>query len=82
MRICPFGVPHIAPEVAGAGGILGAAVIEAAVCRGCGICAAECPARAIELRHFTDTQSTAKVGALVGPPEGFVPLKAAGRPVR
>ncbi len=82
VRICPFGAPHIAPEVAGAGGILGAAVIEAAVCRGCGICAAECPARAIELRHFTDTQSTAKVGALVGPPEGFVPLEAVGRPVR
>jgi hypothetical protein len=41
---------------------------------------AECPARAIELRHFTDAQNTAKVGALIGPPEGFVPLEALGRP--
>jgi heterodisulfide reductase subunit A-like polyferredoxin len=82
VRTCPFGVPHIAPDLVGAGGILGAAVIEAAVCRGCGICTAECPARAIELKHFTDAQSTAKVGALAGPPDGFIPLEAVGRPAR
>jgi heterodisulfide reductase subunit A-like polyferredoxin len=82
VRVCPFGVPGIAPEVGGVGGILGAATIEAAVCRGCGICVAECPARAIQLQHFTDEQGAAKVAALTGPPDGFVPLEAVGRPAR
>jgi heterodisulfide reductase subunit A-like polyferredoxin len=44
---------------------MGAAHIEAAVCQGCGVCVAECPARAIELKHYTDRQLTAKVAALV-----------------
>ncbi len=80
VRVCPFGVPAMTSDAYGVGGILGAATIEAAVCRGCGICVAECPARAIQLQHFTDAQNAAKVGALTGPPEGFVPLDAAGGP--
>ncbi|MDD5466771.1 MAG: FAD-dependent oxidoreductase [Anaerolineales bacterium] len=65
VRICPFAVPEIRPEVAGAGSILGAAFIEPAVCQGCGSCAAECPARAIQLMHYTDAQMAAKVAALL-----------------
>ncbi len=80
VRVCPFGVPAMTSDAYGVGGILGAATIEAAVCRGCGICVAECPARAIQLQHFTDAQNEAKVGALTGPPEGFVPLDAVGGP--
>jgi heterodisulfide reductase subunit A-like polyferredoxin len=51
----------------GVGEILGAAFIEPAICQGCGICAAECPARAILLMHYTDAQMSAKVRALVQP---------------
>jgi heterodisulfide reductase subunit A-like polyferredoxin len=76
VRICPFNVPLIQTDLSGVGGILGAAYIEAAVCQGCGQCAAECPARAIQLMHYTDAQMMAKVRALVQPQEGFVPLAA------
>ncbi len=65
VRICPFDVPKIRIDMTGVGGIVGAAYVEAAVCQGCGICAAECPARAIQLMHYTDAQMTAKVGALL-----------------
>ena len=51
--------------------IMGAASIEAAVCQGCGICVAECPAQAIQLMHYTDTQMTAKVDALF---ENIIPI--------
>jgi heterodisulfide reductase subunit A len=74
VRICPFNVPKIQADVAGAGNIMGAASIEAAVCQGCGLCAAECPARAIQLMHYTDAQLMAKVRALVAPEMGFIPL--------
>ncbi len=65
VRVCPFGVPQVRADLAGVGGIGGAATIEASVCQGCGSCAAECPARAIQLMHYTDAQMAAKVGALV-----------------
>jgi heterodisulfide reductase subunit A len=35
----------------------------AALCRGCGACAAECPKRAITMQHFTDDQVLAQVKA-------------------
>jgi len=35
----------------------------AALCRGCGACAAECPRRAISMQHFTDEQVLAMVKA-------------------
>ena len=75
VRICPFSVPKIQADVSGVGNILGAAIIEAAVCQGCGLCAAECPARAIQLMHYTDAQMVAKVRALVAPEQGFIPLE-------
>jgi heterodisulfide reductase subunit A-like polyferredoxin len=67
VRVCPFGVPTIDPNRPGVGNILGAAHIEAAICQGCGVCAAECPAQAIQLMHYTTAQMTAKVKALVQP---------------
>jgi ferredoxin len=45
------------------------------VCQGCGLCAAECPARAIQLMHYTDAQMAAEVRALVAPEQGFIPLE-------
>jgi len=65
VRVCPFDIPEIRPNLTGVGHIMGAAYIEAAICQGCGTCAAECPARAIQLMHYTDAQMMAKVGALV-----------------
>ena len=70
VRICPFGVPIIKPNLAGVGNIMGAAYVETAVCQGCGICASECPARAIQIMHYTDAQMVSKVNALTN----FVPL--------
>jgi heterodisulfide reductase subunit A-like polyferredoxin len=78
VRICPFGVPQVQPNLTGVGNIMGAAHIEAAVCQGCGSCVAECPAQAIQLMHYTDSQIAAKVSALLNPPLGFVPLDEVG----
>ncbi|TKJ29381.1 MAG: 4Fe-4S ferredoxin [Chloroflexi bacterium B3_Chlor] len=64
VRVCPYHVPVIDPSQRGAGGILGAAQIEMAACQGCGICAAECPAKAIQLMHYTDAQVMAEEKAL------------------
>jgi heterodisulfide reductase subunit A-like polyferredoxin len=64
VRICPFGAAQINPDLVGVGDILGAAEITAAACRGCGLCPAECPAKAIQLQHFTDDQVLAKEEAL------------------
>jgi heterodisulfide reductase subunit A-like polyferredoxin len=57
VRVCPYEVPVI--------NVKGEAEIDLAKCKGCGSCAAECPARAIELMHFTDPQLWAKCQALV-----------------
>jgi len=65
VRICPFGVPRMAPDVTGVGSIVGAAQIEAAICQGCGICASECPAEAIQLLNYRDGQVMAKLDALL-----------------
>jgi heterodisulfide reductase subunit A-like polyferredoxin len=65
VRICPFGVPIMEPNLTGVGNITGAAYIEPAICQGCGSCAAECPAQAIQLSHYTNEQMAAKVHALI-----------------
>ena len=57
VRVCPYEVPVINAK--------GEAEIEAASCQGCGACAAECPAKAIELQHYEDDQLLAKCEALV-----------------
>jgi heterodisulfide reductase subunit A-like polyferredoxin len=56
VRVCPYEVPAI--------NVKGEAEIDLAKCKGCGSCAAECPARAIELMHFRDPQLWAKCSAL------------------
>jgi heterodisulfide reductase subunit A-like polyferredoxin len=57
VRSCPFHVPMINKD--------GVAEIEAAACRGCGICAGACPRKAIRLQHYADEQVIAKTGVLV-----------------
>jgi heterodisulfide reductase subunit A-like polyferredoxin len=56
VRTCPYGAPSIGEE--------GYAIIDPAACRGCGACVAECPGKAIALKHFTDEQIMAKTDAL------------------
>jgi heterodisulfide reductase subunit A-like polyferredoxin len=56
VRTCPYNVPIIGQD--------GYAVIDAAGCQGCGCCVAECPGKAISLKHFTDQQLIAKTVAL------------------
>ncbi|MBA2882849.1 heterodisulfide reductase subunit A-like polyferredoxin [Desulfosalsimonas propionicica] len=57
VRTCPYGVPHINEE--------GVSEIDDATCQGCGACAAECPAKAIELRWYEDDLIISKVDALL-----------------
>ncbi len=57
VRVCPFRVPVI--------GERGAAEIDMTRCQGCGVCVAECPAKALSLQHFTDRQVLAKVQAMM-----------------
>jgi heterodisulfide reductase subunit A-like polyferredoxin len=54
VRSCPYGIPAVKE---------GRAVIEPGQCHGCGICAAECPAKVITLAHFKDKQLLAKSDA-------------------
>lgn len=56
VRVCPYDVPRVNED--------GVAEIEAASCHGCGICASQCPAKAIELMHYKDRQIIAKTEAL------------------
>lgn len=73
VRLCPYDVPRIVSDSRGVGSILGAAFIEAAVCHGCGTCAAECPAQAIQLLHMKDLQVFAKIDALFERADGSIP---------
>jgi len=77
VRICPYNVPKISAEFTGVGEITGAAYIEPAICHGCGSCTVECPAQAIQLMHYTDVQTIAKVDALLKP-ESFIPIERVG----
>ena len=47
VRTCPFHVPVIDHD-------LGAAFIDPALCRGCGMCVAECPGKAIIMTSCSD----------------------------
>ncbi len=56
VRVCPYGAPAINADRK--------AEIVAARCMGCGICASECPARAIRLGHFEAAQFGAMLDKL------------------
>jgi heterodisulfide reductase subunit A-like polyferredoxin len=64
VRICPYDVPKIQLDLSGVGHIAGAAYIEPATCHGCGICAGECPAKAIRLVNYADSQVMAEIESL------------------
>ena len=57
VRSCAYGVPRINED--------GVSEIDEALCRGCGVCAAECPAKAIELNWYEDDQIMCKVDSLL-----------------
>jgi heterodisulfide reductase subunit A-like polyferredoxin len=57
VRSCPYGVPRINAD--------GVSEIDEALCHGCGICCAECPAKAIQLSWYEDDQILCKVDALL-----------------
>ena len=59
VRACPFGVPRV---------INGAAQMDPAACRGCGVCAGVCPGKAIQVAHHQDNQIMAKAEALFNEP--------------
>lgn len=56
VRSCPYNVPFINAE--------GHSEINPATCHGCGICAAACPAKAIQLMQFEDDRILAKLEEL------------------
>jgi len=56
VRVCPYSVPVINEK--------GEAEIDISKCKGCGSCAAECPAKAIDLMHYKDVQIIEKEQAL------------------
>jgi len=56
VRACPFDVPYINAD--------GYSEIDPAKCHGCGICAAECPAKAIQLMQYEDDQIMAGLTGL------------------
>lgn len=51
VRTCPFHVPVINREI-------GAAYIDPSLCRGCGMCVAECPGKAIFMSSCSDQMLT------------------------
>ena len=57
VRSCPYHVPVINE--------LGVSYIDPALCQGCGVCAAECPAKAIKLNWYEDNQLLSKVESLL-----------------
>jgi len=56
MRVCPYDAPYFDEK--------GDVHIEAVKCQGCGICAALCPARAIQTQGFRDDQILAGIDQL------------------
>ncbi len=57
VRACPFGVPFINEE--------GYSEIDPSKCHGCGVCASECPAKAIQLMQYEDDHIMAKLDGLL-----------------
>jgi heterodisulfide reductase subunit A len=59
VHVCPYLAPRVGPQ--------NKAEVQGAVCMGCGSCSAECPAKAITLRHFVDIQILAAMDGLLDP---------------
>ena len=57
VRSCPYNVPVIDE--------MGVSFIDPALCQGCGVCASECPAKAIKLNWYEDDSLLSKVDALL-----------------
>jgi Fe-S-cluster-containing dehydrogenase component len=80
VHVCPYMAPRINED--------NKAEVEGATCMGCGSCTAECPAKAITLRHFVDNQILAAVDGLlcsqckVETPELAYPAQAGIAPPR
>ncbi len=64
VRACPYDVPFINEEHS--------AEINAALCQGCGICVAECPAKTIHLGRYLDKNLFAKISAFSERSDAFV----------
>jgi heterodisulfide reductase subunit A len=60
VRACPYHAPFV--------NVNSKAEIAAAACMGCGICASECPAEAIQLRNFESRQFEGMLEALLAEP--------------
>lgn len=67
VTVCSYSAPFC--------NIDGKGQIEAAKCMGCGICAAECPARAIQLNHFQTDQFRVMIRQLFVGPDGLLAEK-------
>jgi heterodisulfide reductase subunit A len=61
VRECVYNAPFVNAD--------GKAEIEEAKCQGCGNCASACPAKAIELRTFSDAQEMALFRSILNEPE-------------
>jgi heterodisulfide reductase subunit A len=57
VHVCPYMAPRVNAD--------NKAEVQSATCMGCGSCTAECPAKAITLRHFVDNQILAAVNGLL-----------------
>ena len=62
VKSCPFAAIFVGEE--------GIPEIMGELCRGCGVCAAECPAGAIGMSRFTDAELTAQIRAALEHPQG------------
>ena len=65
VHVCPYHAPTI--------GRNNKAEIQGAVCMGCGSCTAECPAKAIQLRHYLDNQILRTLDSLL---TGILPFES------
>jgi heterodisulfide reductase subunit A len=57
VHVCPYMAPRIDTN--------NKAEVQSATCMGCGSCTAECPARAITLRHYVDRQILGAIDGLL-----------------
>jgi len=79
VHVCPYGAPGISDQ--------NKAEIQSAVCMGCGSCTAECPAKAVSLRHYVDSQVLGAIDSLLEgegekPAEIFYPEQVGVAPPR